>query len=201
MRVIGLTGGIGSGKSTVARLLAELGAVVMDLDTVGHEVLEKRSRAYQQVVTEFGKDILLTDGEIDRVKLGQLVFNDREALKRLNKIVHPAIDETVDKKIRVYRKQGVKAVVMEAAAMLEADRAWQADEIWVTTASEKTVLARLKARSGYSELEAETRIHAQLTNKERIKKANVIIDTNCSMDELKIRVVAEWQKLQQRLHE
>jgi dephospho-CoA kinase len=199
MKVIGLTGGIGTGKSTVALFLAELGAAVMDLDKVGHEVLNINSPAYQQVIHEFGKDILLADGEIDRPKLGRIVFNDTGALKRLNTIVHPAIDAVVNRRIRDYRRRGVKVVVFEAAAMLEAGRAWQADEIWVTVAEVKTVLARLKTRSGYDEAEAETRIHAQLTNQERIKKATVVIDTDCTLDELKARVAAEWQKLQERL--
>jgi dephospho-CoA kinase len=199
MKIIGLTGGIGSGKSTVARFLAELGAVVVDLDKVGHDVLKKKNTAYRQVIREFGKDILLADGEIDRARLGKIVFNDSEALQRLNDITHPAIDATVKKKVMEYRRQGVKVVVFEAAAMLEAGRVWQADEIWVTTAGEKTVLERLKARSGYDEAEAETRIRAQMTNKERIKKANVVIDTDCTLDELQTRVAGEWQKLQQRL--
>jgi dephospho-CoA kinase len=199
MRVIGLTGGIGSGKSTVARLLEGLGAVVVDLDKVGHDVLKKGSGAYRQVVSEFGKGILSADGEIDRARLGKIVFKNPEALNRLNKIVHPAIDAVVEKKIRASRRRGVKVLVLEAAAMLEADRAWQADEIWVTTAPEAAVLARLKERSGYSEAEAETRIHAQLSNKERINRANVVIDNNGTPEELKAKVKLEWDSLQRRL--
>ena len=199
MKVIGLTGGIGSGKSTVARFLAGLGVVVIDLDKVGHEVLKKRGGAYKKVVSEFGKDILSINGEIDRVKLGRVVFYSHDALWRLNRIVHPAIDIMVEKKIREYRKKGVKAVVLEAAAMLEAGRDWQADEIWVTAAPEATVLERLKERSGYAAAEAKTRIHSQLTNEERIKQADVVIDTDCSLDELKTRVAAEWEKLLKRL--
>jgi len=199
MKVIGLTGGIGSGKSTVAQFLEEMGAAVVDLDKAGHEVLKKRGRAYQKVVSEFGNDILSSDGEIDRAKLGQLVFSDREALIRLNRIVHPAIDETVKKKILEYRKQGVKAVVLEAAAMLEADRAWQVDEIWVTVANEKTVLERLKERSGYGEAEAKTRINAQMTNEERIKQADVVIINDGTPEELKDKVKVEWEKLNERI--
>jgi dephospho-CoA kinase len=198
MKVIGLTGGIGSGKSTVARYLADLGAVVIDLDKVGHEVLKSGSRAFQRVVREFGKDILDASGEIDRARLGNLVFKNRKALARLNRIVHPAIDKIVNEKIEEYRRQGVKVVVLEAAAMLEAGRAAQADEIWVAVAPEATVLRRLSARSGYSEEESKARIHSQLPNEERIKQANVVIDTDCSLDELKARVEIEWRKLMER---
>jgi dephospho-CoA kinase len=199
VKIIGLTGGIGSGKSTVARFLAEMGAEVIDLDEVGHDALKKGGETNKKAVSEFGKDILNTDGEIVRVKLGEIVFHDRKALWRLNRIVHPAIDKTVAEKIREYRKKGVKVVVLEAAAMLEADKAWQVDEIWVTTADERTVLNRLKERSGYSEKEAKARIRSQLTNGERIKKANVVINTDGTLKELKTRVAAEWKKLHRRL--
>jgi dephospho-CoA kinase len=199
VKVIGLTGGIGSGKSTAARFLAELGAVVIDLDKVGHDALKKDSGAYQQVANEFGKDILFANGEIDRARLGKIVFNNPDALKRLNQIMHPAIDSEVKKITRDSRKKGIRVVVLEAAAMLEADKAWQVDEIWVTTASEKTVLNRLKERSGYAEAEAKARIHAQLTNKERIRQADVVINTDCTLDELKVRLEAEWEKLRGRI--
>ena len=199
MKVIGLTGGIGSGKSTTAQFLAEMGARVIDLDKLGHDALKKRSGVYIKAVSEFGEGILTKDGEIDRARLGRIVFNDREALKHLNKIVHPVIDSEVKKITQESRQKGVKVVVLEAAAMLEADKAWQVDEIWVTTANEKTVLNRLKERSGYAEAEAKTRIQAQLTNEERIKQANVVIDTDGTLDELKGRVAAEWQKLLARI--
>jgi dephospho-CoA kinase len=195
MKVIGLTGGIGSGKSTVARFLAKLGAVVLDLDKLGHEALAPGSEAWKRVVDDFGKGILTANGDIDRAKLGSLVFNDREALERLNRIVHPVIDSIVNAKIDEHRRQGVRVVVLEAAAMLEAGRASQADEIWVTVAPGPVVISRISRRSGYSEEESKTRIQAQLSSEERIKQADVVIDTNCSLDELRARVVVQWHKL------
>jgi dephospho-CoA kinase len=201
MRVIGLTGGIGSGKSTVAGYLAGLGAMVIDLDKVGHEVLKSGSQAFKKVVSEFGKDILEAGGEIDRARLGNLVFKNRKALMRLNRIVHPAIDKIVNEKIEEYRQKRVKVVVLEAAAMLEAGRAAQADEIWVTVAPEATVLNRLSERSGYSEAESRARIRSQLPNEERIKHADVVIATDCSLEELKVRVEVEWRKLMGRSRE
>jgi dephospho-CoA kinase len=198
MKVIGLTGGIGSGKSTVAGYLAELGAAVIALDKVGHEVIKSGSRAFKKIVDEFGKDILDTRGEIDRSRLAKIVFNDPEALASLNRIVHPAIDKIINERIKEYRRQGIKVVVLEAAAMLEAGKARQADEIWVTTAPEATVLRRLGERSGYSEEETKARIRSQLSDEERIKRADVVIDNSGNLDGVKARVEAEWRWLMGR---
>ena len=199
MKVIGLTGGIGSGKSTVTQFLAELGAVIVDLDKVGHEALRKGSQAWEQVVSEFGKDILTAGGDINRSKLGKIVFNNHEALARLNQIVHPAIDNIVKTKIEKYRRQGVRVVVLEAAAMLEAGKTEQVDELWVTVAPEATVLKRVIERGGLSKKETRARIKAQLSNEKRLRQADVVIDTDGTLDELKHRLATEWQKLQARL--
>jgi dephospho-CoA kinase len=117
----------------------------------------------------------------------------------LNDIVHPAIDAIVAEKIDKYRREGVKVVALEAAAMIESGKTMQADELWVTIAPEATVMRRLKTRPGYSEESARSRISAQLSNEERTQKADVVIDTNCTLDELKVRVEKEWQKLLQRI--
>jgi dephospho-CoA kinase len=199
MKIIGLTGGIGSGKSTVAGFLADFGAAVIDLDQAGHEAMKPKGKAWRKVVGAFGKGILAPGGEIDRAKLGDIVFKDPEALLRLNSIIHPVIDGIVAEKIEVYRLKGFKVVVMEAAAMLEAGKSSQVEELWVTIAPEVTVLNRLSKRSGYSHEISKTRISAQLTHEERKKQADVIIDTDCTLDELKTRVLLEWQRLLQRL--
>ena len=199
MKIIGLTGGIGSGKSTVARFLADLGAAVLDLDRVGHDALKPEGKAWQQVVNAFGRGILAPDGEIERSRLGDIVFKDRHALLRLNRIIHPVIDGIVADKIEEYRRRGAKAVVLEAAAMIESGKTAQAEEIWTTVAPEETVLTRLRERSGYSEVKSKARINTQLSNEERIKRAAVVIDTDCTLDELKTRVMIEWQKLLKRL--
>jgi dephospho-CoA kinase len=198
MKVIGLTGGIGSGKSTVAGYLAQLGAAVIELDKVGHEVLRAGSGAFKQVVKEFGREIVDGVGEIDRSRLAAIVFKDRDALARLNRITHPAIDKVLLARIDAYRRQGKKAVVLEAAAMLEAGKAAQADEIWVTAAPEPEILKRLRERSGYTDEEAKARIRAQFSDKERVKRADVVIDTEGTLAEVKARVVTEWVKLMER---
>jgi dephospho-CoA kinase len=199
MKIIGLTGGIGSGKSTVARFLAELGAAVIDLDGIGHEALKPEGKAWQQVVNAFGKEILAPGGEIDRTKLGEIVFKNRHALRLLNGITHPIIDGIVAEKIAERRRQGVKVLVLEAAAMIESGKTAQVEELWATVAPEDTVLDRLRDRSGYSEEKSKTRISAQLSNEERVKQADVVIDTDCTLEELKTKVIVEWQKLLGRL--
>jgi dephospho-CoA kinase len=198
MKIIGLTGGIGSGKSTVARLLEEMGAVIVDLDKVGHEAL-KQKEAREKLVSEFGEGILNNGGDIDRARLGAIVFNDSKALSRLNRIVHPIIDDIVKTKVAGYLREGVEVVVLEAAAMLDAGRSSQVDEVWVTIAPESVVLERLAGRTGYSEAEAKARIKSQMTGEERVKQADVVIDTDCTLDELKTRVTAEWNRLRKRL--
>jgi dephospho-CoA kinase len=199
MKVIGLTGSIGSGKSTVAGFLGDMGATVINLDKTGHEVLRKGTAAYRQVVKAFGEDILTADGGIDRARLGKIVFSDPEALKRLNNIVHPAIDAVVEDKVKENKRKSVKVLVLEAAAMLESKRQWQADEIWVTVAPEDAVVRRTKDRPDYSESIVRARISSQMTNEQRIKKADVVIENAGTPEELKAKVKVEWEKLLKRL--
>jgi dephospho-CoA kinase len=198
MRIIGLAGGIGSGKSTVADILQELGAVTIDLDKVGHLVL-RQPDVRGRLVDEFGKDILDAQGNIDRKILGDIVFNDMQALGELNSIVHPAIDAYVSGKAEEYSRQGVEVLVLEAAAMLEAKRDWQVDEIWVTTAPEGKVIERLKGGPDISEETIRARIRSQMSSEERARRADVVIDNNGSLDELRDRVKLEWEKLRGRI--
>jgi len=199
MKIIGLTGGIGSGKSAATHYLSELGAEVLDLDKVGHSVLKIGGSAYKKAVREFGDMILDKDREINRTKLGNLVFNNPSALGLLNNITHPEIDKIVEKKIKDFKNRGIKVVVLEAAAMLDADRAWQVDEIWVITASENAATERIKDRPGYSLDTAKSRIRAQMTNEERIKHARVVISNDGTLNELKAKIKIEWDKLSKRL--
>jgi len=203
MKVIGLTGGIGSGKSTVAQFLAELGAVILNADEVGHEALKPDTEIWREVVTAFGRQIVTLDGNIDRKKLGKIVFGNAEALSRLNQIMHPRMYALVKNQLEEYRRQGTRVVVLEAPLLLEAGWTPLVDEVWVTTASEATVLKRLEERSGMSQAESLTRIHSQLSSTERIKHADVVINTDCDLDELRSRVkelgqrgiVLVWLKL------
>ncbi len=196
MKVIGLTGGIGSGKSTVSSFLAELGAVIIDADKVGHELLKSDTEIRRKVVAAFGRQILAPDGEVDRKKLGGLVFESPQALSRLNRIMHPPINNAIKAQLERYRRQGAGVVVVEAPLLVEAGWTSMVDEVWVTVASEATVLNRLEKEMGLSQLESQARIHSQLSSKERVKHASVVINTDLSLDKLKAGVGRLWQRLQ-----
>jgi len=193
MKVIGLTGGIGSGKSTVSQLLAKLGAVIIDADKVGHEAFKPDTESWHEVVAAFGRQILTPTGEIDREKLGAIVFDNPESLAQLNRIMHSRMYDIIKVQLEKYRQQGVPVVVLEAALLLEADWTPQVDEVWVTVAPESTVLKRLMERTGLSEQQSLARIHSQLPAEERLKHADVVIDTDCSLDELKAKVKELWE--------
>jgi len=195
MKVIGLTGGIGSGKSTVSQFLAELGVIIIDADKVGHEAFKPGTEAWREVVSAFGKQMVASDGTIDRKKLGTIVFGNHKARAKLNQIMHPRIYEAVKAQLAQYRRKGVSAVVLEATLLIEAGWTSLVDEVWVTTAAEATVLKRLKERVGLSEAESRARIRSQLPAEERLKHADVVIDTDCSFEELKEKVKELWQKL------
>jgi dephospho-CoA kinase len=198
MKVIGLTGGIGSGKSTVSRFLAELGAVILDADKVGHEAFKPDTEIWRQVVDAFGEQILTSAGDIDREKLGERVFGNSESLARLNRIMHPWMYEIVTAQLDDYRRQGMDVVVLEAPLLVEVGWTSSVDEVWVTVASEAAVLSRLEVQKGLSRQQVLARIHSQLSSEERIRHADVVIDTDCDLEELKTRVGELWQGLQRR---
>lgn len=196
MKVIGLTGGIGSGKSTVSRLLAELGAVIIDADKVGHEAFKPDTEGWREVSAAFGRQILAASGEIDRRKLGEIVFGNPGSLEQLNRIMHPRIHNMVKAQLEKHQRQGVEVVVLEAPLLIESGWASTVAEVWVTVASRATVLRRLQERAGLSQPESLARIRSQLSSEERVRHADVVIDTDCDLDELKVRVDELWQRLQ-----
>jgi dephospho-CoA kinase len=195
VKVIGLTGGIGSGKSLVSEFLAELGAVIIDADKVGHEAFKPNTEIWREVVATFGQEVLKPDGEIDRSKLGAKVFGKPESLARLNQIMHPRMYDIVKARLEQYRQQGVEVVVLEAPLLLEAGWTPLVDEVWVIVASEATVLRRLRERGRLSEPESLARIRSQTSNEERAKHADVVINNEGSLDELRDRVKGLWQGL------
>lgn len=199
MRVIGLTGGIGSGKSTVSQFLAELGAVIIDADKIGHEAFRPDTEGWREVVAAFGLKVLTRGGEIDRAKLGEMVFTDPDSRARLNQIMHPRIYRRVKAQIEAYEQQGVAVVVLEAPLLVETGWTSGVDEVWVTTAPQSTVLHRLEERTGLSHQQSLARIRSQLPAEERLKHADVVIDTDCRLDELKARVGKLWERLQVKI--
>ena len=154
MLTIGLTGGIGSGKSAVAALLQQLGASIIDADRLGHEAYTPNSEAWRQVVAAFGEDILTTEGEIDRRKLGAIVFADPDQLARLNGIMHPLMATMVEQRKAQLKADGESVAVVEAAVLFEAGWDSLVDEVWTTNAPADAVVDRLRQRNGLSEEEA-----------------------------------------------
>ncbi|HUV44301.1 MAG TPA: dephospho-CoA kinase [Dehalococcoidales bacterium] len=196
MKVIGLTGGIGSGKSTVSRFLGEMGAVVLDADKVGHQAYQPGTETWKELVAAFGEDIVAPDSTIDRRKLGAIVFADPEALARLNRIMHPRMFDMMKARIEEYRGQGTEVVVLEAAILLEANWTPLVDEVWVTVASESIVVQRTRERTGLPEEQIKARIRSQLSNEERSQQAKVVITNNGDLEELRVKVEELWQELQ-----
>ena len=188
MYVIGLTGGIGSGKSTVAEMLSRKGAKLLSADAVGHEVYEPGRPAYQEIVDAFGRNVLGPDGRIDRKRLGPIVFSDPEQLRRLNAITHPRMKELMREKL-------------EAALLFDAGWDDLTDEVWVTVARPEVAAARTAERSGITVEEALSRIRAQMSNEERIARSQVVIDTDCALGRTQKQVSEEWERLPARLGE
>jgi dephospho-CoA kinase len=193
--VIGLTGGIASGKSTVAGLLAEHGAAVIDADKMGHDAFRPDTETWRLVVSEFGPWILNDSREIDRGKLADIVFGDPTALERLNAIMHPRIRAMVEQRIEELRGQGVEVVVVEAALLIEAGWIDLVDRLWVVVASEDAAVERLCTQKGFTEERARARIGAQMTASQRAGYADVIIENSSDLDTLRRRVEALWREL------
>jgi dephospho-CoA kinase len=200
MTVIGLTGGIASGKSTVAGVLQDLGAHIIDADRLGHRVYEPGTVGFQKVVNAFGHDIVARDGSIDRRVLGGKVFGAPDQMARLTDIVWPEIRKLAAREIdELRRKAPHDVVVLEAAVLLEAGWEDLVDEIWVVTTRVGTAVERLQTRSGLTEEQAMARIQAQMSNRGRLERADVRIDNSDSLEDLHRRVERQWKQLQKRI--
>jgi len=188
MRVIGLTGGIAAGKSTVSEALRAAGVVVIDADKVGHEAYRPGTETYTALVAAFGDRIVAADGEIDRRALGAIVFADSAERVRLQEIVWPRMKQMMRRQLDELRTSGTDVVAIEAAVLFEAG--WQdlTDEVWVVQVPEAIAMERLMARNGFSAEDARSRIQAQLSNDERARRANVIIDNSGTVEEARRHV-------------
>jgi dephospho-CoA kinase len=193
-RVIGLTGGIASGKSTVARILASLGAVIIDADILSREVVAPGEPAWDAVIAEFGTGVLNPDRSINRQALGQLVFADPEARTKLEKITHPAIARRADEKLAALRTESAPVVFYVAPLLVEAGRTSLVDEIWVVYADEATQLKRLMLRDGIGTDEARSRLAAQMPMAEKKKYGRIVIDNLGTERELEEKVREVWEK-------
>ncbi len=199
MFVIGLTGGIASGKSTASSYLSELGAAVIDADRLGHRVYEPGTHGFDSVVRAFGDDIVAEDGTIDRRILGGKVFGKPEELRRLTDIVWPLIRELAEQEIgEIGASNPQRVIVLEAAVLLEAQWDDLVDEVWVVVVDQSVAIERLVERDGMSRDAALARIRSQLSNRERLERADRAIDNSASPGELGSGLRLEWDRLEAR---
>lgn len=189
--VIGLTGNIGTGKSVVRRMLEHLGAYGIDADALAHRVIARGAPGYPAVVEYFGKYVLKPDGEIDRARLGKIVFSDLEALAKLESIIHPLVRQGADYLIR---RATQPVIVVEAIKLLESSMAKQCDSIWVVYAPPEIQLARLLKNRGMNEKDARQRINSQPPQEEKIAAADVVIRNAGTFDETWKQVVTAWRE-------
>jgi len=195
MIIVGVTGNIGSGKSAVCRILAKLGAIIVDADELAHGSYKPHSQAWQELINTFGKDIVKADEKIDRQKLGQIVFANPAALALLNQIVHPRAYGMAQEKIEDYRRQGAKAVVLEATLLIEAGWTDLVDKVWLVVTPEDVAIQRLSQHKGISEAQILTRLKAQMPAEEKMKYADEIIYNDGSLNQLEAKVTELWHKL------
>ncbi|MEH7458693.1 dephospho-CoA kinase [Bacillus pseudomycoides] len=193
--VIGLTGGIASGKSTVSQMFRELSIPVIDADIIAREVVEQGKPAYNKIVEVFGKEILQADGELDRPKLGSIVFHNEEKRLQLNGIVHPAVRKEMNDQKDMYIKEGMQAVVLDIPLLFESKLTNLVDQILVVAVAPSTQLERLMKRNGFSEEEAKARIDSQMPLIEKVTLADKIIHNDGTITETKAqlqRILKEW---------
>jgi len=195
MHVIGLTGGIASGKSLVAAFLKQLGAEIINADAVGHQVIMPGKPAYGDLIETFGRAILNEDGTVDRKKLGAVVFDDPEKLRLLNKITHPRIFIEIEEKLNSIRGAlPHTVVVVEAALLFEIGLGSLVDEIWVVEADPEVQVRRLMKRNNLTEEEAWDRVNAQMPSVSRIARADRVVYNNSGVEELFRKVLEIWER-------
>jgi dephospho-CoA kinase len=194
MKVIGLAGGIGSGKSEVSRILGEMGAEVLNADRYGHEVYLPGTDGHREVVEAFGEDVLQPNGEVDRRALGGKVFGNPEAMAQLNAIAWPRIRQKLEDGIEEQRQLGTGVVVLDAAVLIEAGWTDAADEVWVVTAPEGDVVSRLQARNNLTEEQVRARMASQMSSEERVTHADVVVANEGNLQDLQAKIEELWQE-------
>ncbi|MFI5322197.1 MAG: dephospho-CoA kinase [Thermodesulfobacteriota bacterium] len=194
MKVIGLTGNIASGKSSVAAMFEGLGARIIDADEIARLVVEPGKPAWNEIIDRFGKDILEPGGTIDRKKLGEIIFNDQEKRMTLNEITHPRIIGKIREVVNEGRKENIPVVIIEAALIVEKGGLRDLiDGLIVVTADEETQIGRLIREKGYSRKEAVSRLSAQMPAREKVKFADYIIDNSGPLETTRKQVLDLWE--------
>lgn len=194
MRIIGLTGGIASGKTSVATLLERLGAVVVDADRLAREIVEPGEEALAGIVAAFGDQVLNCDGTLNRAALAEIVFADQAARRTLEAITHPAIRQRAEKRLARLKEAGVETAFYMAPLLFEAGTASRVQEVWVVYLDRETQLERLMARDGLNREAALLRISSQMPMEEKKRLASIVIDNSGSRSELKAQVLRLWRE-------
>jgi len=194
IRVIGLTGGIATGKSTVARFFEERGAVVIDADTLSREAVAPGSKTLECVAAAFGSEMLLPDGGLDRKRLGRLVFSDADKRRRLEEIIHPEISRLADERIARAAAEGHRVVFYMAPLLIEAGTCNRVDEIWVVTVTPAVQLERLMKRNDIGQEEAERIIASQMSLAEKERRGRVVIDNSGTPEETRSLLAEIWSR-------
>lgn len=192
--IIGLTGGIATGKSTAADYLKKKGAKIIDADQISHKITQKGEKGWELIINKFGEDILREDRELDREKLGEIVFSDSKKRKELEYLLHPLIIAEMKEKAYDYLKKN-KIVIFEVPLLFETGLDLFCDQVWVISASEATQIKRLKKRNNLNQSEAKKRINSQLSIKEKEDKADLVIENNSTIKELKKNLDLQWNKV------
>ena len=192
MYLIGLTGNIATGKTTVCNMLRRLGAHIIDADKLVHRLLVRGQTVYDEVVVAFGPDILTASGDIDRAHLGRIVFSDPGALHRLEAIIHPAVDALVQQELAAVK---VDVVVVDAVKLIESGLSRRCNAVWVVTATEDEQLERLTHRRKMKAEDAWQRIRAQAPQEDKVRQADVVIDNSGTEAETEAQVLSAWQRI------
>jgi len=195
---IGLTGGIASGKSTVSGLLQQLGAVVIDTDKIARELVRPGSEALNQIIGQFGNELLNTDGSLRRERLAKIVFDNPQAKKWLEQLLHPLIKQRADELARVAVNAGAAAVVFDVPLLFESGWEKSVDVVWTVFVSPAIQRTRLKKRDALSDAEISSRLNSQWPIEEKAKRSDIVINNESTLVETKRQVEAAWNLLRQR---
>ena len=193
MFVIGLTGGIGTGKTEVTHVLRELGAVVIESDKVAHLSYRPGTDAYGEITDQFGREVLDETGVIDRAKLGDLVFANTELRMQLETIVWPAARGWIEERLILEKERGTKIIVIEVPKLFEAGWEDLVDAVWTIEASPTVIGQRVHIRSNMNEIEKNARVEAQMTRVERVERADLLIENTAKLADLRKQITILWQ--------
>lgn len=192
--IVGLSGGIATGKTSVARIFSLLGALIIDADMIARKVVEPKGKAWQEVVASFGEEVLNEDLSINRQRLAELAFSQKALLQRLNEITHPEIIAEIEKQLKEMQTEG-RIIILDAPLLIEAGLTNLVDKLIVVSASEETQMERLVKRNGLTKKAVENRISAQMPLPEKIAKADIVIDNDGSEEELEEKVGQIWRQM------